>query len=157
MKVSNCPSGPSGVANVPAVALVPDTAAPLEESEIDGGSGLQPAVLSAAAIGCFKGNGTRARMATKGARSALKDHRAPGPDTNKWKTLLKAKRGYWFAVRVIVRIFTLFCRAGSKPLEGTLTEPLDRRAVIALFSGEREKSYQAAPKRRTGDQRVHFK
>ena len=74
MKVSNCPSGPSGVANVPSVALVPDTAAPLEESEIGGGSGLQPAVLSAAAIDCFKGNGTRARMATKGARAALKDH-----------------------------------------------------------------------------------
>ena len=61
---------------------MPATVAPLKESETGGGSGLQPVVLSAAAIGGFKGSGSWARRATRGARSALKDHRAPGPDTN---------------------------------------------------------------------------
>ena len=73
---------------------VPDTAEPLEESEAGGGGTPQPAVLSAAAIGGFKGGGSRARRATKGARSALKDHRKRTPDTNVWKELLEKRRGY---------------------------------------------------------------
>ena len=109
----------------------------------------RPDVLAAAAIGTFKGN-PQPRRATRGVRAGLKDRRTPGPDTNVWKTLLEKRRGYDFAKRILIRILQLFRRAGSRPVEGTLTEALDKRAMLALFRGERENSFLVAGRRMAG-------
>ena len=108
-------------------------------------------MLSAAAITGFKGGGSRARRATKGARSGLKDHREQQPDTNIWKQLLEKRRGYLFAARVLARILDWRRRHQKQEVGGDgSTETTEQRAVKELFRGERENAFEAAGKRRAG-------
>ena len=108
-------------------------------------------ILSAAAITGFKGGGSRARRATKGARSGLQDHRKQQPDTNVWKHLLEQRRGYLFAARVLARILAWSRRHKKQKADGDdSTETTEQRAVKELFRGERENAFEAAGKRRAG-------
>ena len=124
----------SSAAGSPAVAPAPgesETADPGPSSRVGPcaapAPSLRPAGLSAAAIGDFKGN-PRPRRATRGVRANLKDRRAPAPDTNVWKALLEKRRGYHFARNVLTRVLQLLRKAGSRPVEGTMAEPLDNVA-----------------------------
>jgi hypothetical protein len=59
----------------------------------------------------------------------MKDRRAPAPDKNVWKVLLEKRQGYIFEQNVLSRILQLFGKAGERPAEGTIAEPLDRQAM----------------------------
>ena len=112
-------------------------------------------VLSAAAITGFKGGGSRARRATRGARSGLKDNRAQKPDTNVWKELLEKRQGYLFAVRVLTRILD-WRRRHQKQNTDDSTETTEQRAILELFRAERENAFEAASKRRAGGSSSSF-
>ena len=117
------------------------------ESAIGGGE----TVFLAAAIKSFKGGGSRARRAIKGARSGLKDHRKQQPDTNVWKQLLEKRRGYLFAARVLARILDWRRRHLKQEADGDgSTETTEQWAVLELFRAERENAFEAASKRRAG-------
>ena len=56
----------------------------------------------------------------------------------------------------MVCVLQLFGRAGSQLTKGTVTEALDKRAMLALFRGERENSFRAAGRRMAGGSSSEF-
>ena len=115
-----------------------------------GGGAEAPASLAAAVLSNFKGAGSRARRATRAVRSRLEDRRLPAQDSNPFRALLEARRGYHFAARVITRLLELFRKRGSVPLDGRDTESLPNKALIILFANEEANAFRAAEKRRAG-------
>ena len=92
--------------------------------------GVEP-VSAMSALSTFKT--PKQRHVGKSARSGVADRRPMPPDSNPWKMLLDARRGYTYAVRVLDKILGLFRRAGSQPEEGSSAEPLSNRALVLLF------------------------
>ena len=91
----------------------------------------------------------RQRNVGKSARSGLVNRQPPMPDSNPWRTLLKKRRGYHFAVKVLHRCISLFWKKGSKDVfAGDQTLPVQNQALVLLFRGEQENVYRAAETRR---------
>ena len=103
--------------------------------------GIEP-VSAMSALSTFKT--PKQRHVGKSARYGVADLRPTPPDSNPWKMLLDARRGYEYAVGVLARVLGVFRWAGSQPEEGSNAEPLSNRALVLLFKGKHENSYRVA-------------